>query len=76
MVFDDQLGRLDFNQARLMFIEVLAAEMGLPILEIVTQYNEGGELKRRIDIAASYIAGKQDYPPSLSGRGIHSKAIH
>jgi hypothetical protein len=68
---------MDFNQARLMFIEALADDAGMTILEIVSQYNEGGELKRRIDIAASYIAGKQDYPPSLHGRGRnYNSTIH
>jgi hypothetical protein len=75
MATEDELSRLDFNQARLMFIECLADEMGMTILEIVSQYNEGGELKRRIDIAAEYIAGKQDYPPSLSGKH-YSSTIH
>jgi hypothetical protein len=69
---------MDFNQARLMFIECLADETGMTMLEIVSQYNEGGELKRRIDIAAQHIAGDiQDFPPSLNGRGRnYNSTIH
>jgi hypothetical protein len=75
-----QIGVLppDFNQARLLFIEALADETALPASEIVRQYNEGGELKRRIDLAAQHIAGDlQDFPPSLSGRGRnYNSTIH
>jgi hypothetical protein len=69
---------IDYNEARLMFISALAEETGLPVQEIVSQYREGGELKRRIDLAAQHIAGEiQDFPPSLSGRGKnYNSTIH
>jgi hypothetical protein len=43
---------LTFNEARQALLEQLADDLEWTLLEVVKRYNQCGELKRRIDVAA------------------------
>jgi hypothetical protein len=46
----------DLIDARNALLELLAEETEMSFREVVRQYNSGGELRRRIDIAALFIS--------------------
>ena len=46
----------DFDAARNEILQVLAAEEGWNMFEVLSQYHTNKELKRRIDIAARYMS--------------------
>jgi hypothetical protein len=43
---------LSFDEARQALLEQLAEDMAWTLYEVVKAYNKGGELRRRVDIAA------------------------
>jgi hypothetical protein len=43
---------LSFDDARQALLEQLAEDMAWTLYDVVKRYNKGGELKRRVDIAA------------------------
>jgi hypothetical protein len=65
-----------FNEARLSLLEAMAEEEGWTYWFVVSEYNNNREFRRRIDTAASHIAGETDIPPSLNRRARGSHTVH